>query len=391
MQLPNVYKYKNYKLLIIIPALLVLLSLYMLQRVPRGIDLKGGTLITLQTNQTFDENALQAKLQKELGLREISIKKLTTPFGTNVEIELEQNEKIAEAESNLRSFYSKLSETENLELEISTYESQLSSGNVTNRDVIVNKLNDARASLSKAEAELKGYAGVVLSDSEIFIGPIDRSNATTTNGLKNLVINSFSDAKQSYRNKILEILKSSIKFEGFAFKDVDPSLSEFFIERTTEVLGWSFVLTAIVVIVIFRSAIPSVAVLSGAIADIIIALGGMGLFQIPLTLPSIAALLMLIGFSLDTDILLTTRVLKRTGGTPQDRAYEAMKTGIMMAFVSIIGFSVLLILSFLTQISTYYYISSVAIFGLVGDIFATWCTNAVIVLWYVERKAGVMK
>jgi preprotein translocase subunit SecF len=95
---------------------------------------------------------------------------------------------------------------------------------------------------------------------------------------------------------------------------------------------------------------------------------------------------MLIGFSLDTDILLTTRVMTRTEGTPRERAYEAMKTGVMMAFVSIIGFSALFVLSLFTQISTYYQISAVAIFGLVGDIFATWCTNAVIVLWDVERK-----
>jgi preprotein translocase subunit SecF len=117
-------------------------------------------------------------------------------------------------------------------------------------------------------------------------------------------------------------------------------------------------------------------------------MGGMGLFQIPLTLPSVAALLMLIGFSLDTDILLTTRVTKRTEGNPAERAYGAMKTGIMMAGVSILGFSVLLILSIATQISTYYQISSVVIFGLIGDIVATWGINAVIILWYTERKSG---
>jgi preprotein translocase subunit SecF len=363
----------------------------MIPKIPRGIDLKGGTLITLQTNQSFNENELQAKLQKGLKLNDVSIKKVTTPIGTSVEIELEQNERIADAELNLRNFYSKLGEIEQFELEISTYQAQLNSENVTNKDVIAGKLKDAQASLSKAEVDLKGYANIVLSDSETFIGNIDRSNATTTKGLQNLVINSFSDAKQSYRNKISEIIRSSIRFESFAFQDVNPSLSEFFVQKTEEVVIWSFVLTAIVVIAIFRSFIPSVAVLAGALADITIALGGMGLFQIPLTLSSIAALLMLIGFSLDTDILLTTKVLKRTGGTPKDRAYEAMKTGIMMAFVSIIGFSILLALSFFTQISTYYYISAVAIFGLVGDIFATWCTNAVILLWDVERRAGEKK
>ena len=101
---------------------------------------------------------------------------------------------------------------------------------------------------------------------------------------------------------------------------------------------------------------------------------------------------MLIGYSMDTDLLLTIRVMKRTEGVPEQRAYEAMKTGLMMTVAAIIGFSVLFVLALLTQISTYYEISAVAIFGLVGDVFATWCTNAVIILWEVERKAkGVRK
>jgi preprotein translocase subunit SecF len=84
--------------------------------------------------------------------------------------------------------------------------------------------------------------------------------------------------------------------------------------------------------------------------------------------------------------------MNRTEGTPRERAYGAMKTGVMMASVSILGFLTLFVLSLLTQISTYYEISSVIIFGLIADIFATWCTDAVIVLWYIERKAkGVHK
>jgi preprotein translocase subunit SecF len=47
-----------------------------------------------------------------------------------------------------------------------------------------------------------------------------------------------------------------------------------------------------------------------------------------------------------------------------------------------------LILSIVTQISTYYQIAAVVIFGLIADIAATWGTDAVIILWYTERKSG---
>ena len=140
----------------------------------------------------------------------------------------------------------------------------------------------------------------------------------------------------------------------------------------------------------FRSIVPSIAVLTGALSDVTIAMGAMGLFGIPLTLQSFAALLMLIGFSLDTDILLTTRMLKRKGN-PRDNAYDAMKTGMTMSVMAIVAFSALFILAMLTHISTYYEISAVAIAGLVGDVFATWGINGVIVLYFTEKKQAKEK
>ena len=56
---------------------------------------------------------------------------------------------------------------------------------------------------------------------------------------------------------------------------------------------------------IFRDFVPSIAVITVALSDIIIAIGGMSLFGIPLSVASVGAILMLIGYSVDTDILLT--------------------------------------------------------------------------------------
>jgi len=52
----------------------------------------------------------------------------------------------------------------------------------------------------------------------------------------------------------------------------------------------------------------------------------------------------------------------------------------MMAFL------VLFAVSMITHIEVYYEISAVALAGLVGDVFATWGLNAVIVLWHTERQ-----
>ncbi|MCX6777186.1 MAG: hypothetical protein NTY73_04445 [Candidatus Micrarchaeota archaeon] len=389
MEIPNIYKSKNYKLLIIIPALLILVSLYFIPKIPTGLDLRGGTLLTISTNSSFDENALQDSLTRELGVRDVSINNVQGPLGRTVEVEIEQNERIAAGEKDMRGFYASVETVNGLEYDISRFTADLERTNITQaeKDEDQRSLNDAQAKLPASRQEMYSLADSVIADYEFFVGKVDRSNATDTTTLESLLANTSINAKQKYQDKILSVIKSHMTVEQFSLQDVSPSLSEFFVSKTQEVVLYSFVLAAIVVVIIFRSLIPSAAVIAGALTDIIIALGGMGLFQIPLSLQSIAALLMLIGFSLDTDILLTTRVMKRTEGTPRERAYEAMKTGVMMTLVSIIGFSVLFMLSLATQISTYYQISAVAICGLVGDISATWCTNAVIILWYVERTA----
>jgi preprotein translocase subunit SecF len=79
------------------------------------------------------------------------------------------------------------------------------------------------------------------------------------------------------------------------------------------------------------------------------------------------------------------RVLKRKGDL-REKAYDAMKTGLTMSIMAIVAFATLFILAYLTHIRTYYEISAVALAGLVGDMFATWGINGVMILWYSERK-----
>ena len=63
-----------------------------------------------------------------------------------------------------------------------------------------------------------------------------------------------------------------------------------------------------------------------------------------------------------------------------------MKTGLTMSVMAIVAFGALFILATMTHISTYYEISAVALAGLVGDMFATWGINGVMILYYAERR-----
>jgi preprotein translocase subunit SecF len=145
-------------------------------------------------------------------------------------------------------------------------------------------------------------------------------------------------------------------------------------------------LMAITVYIMFRDVYPTVTILIGVLFDVLFALGAMGLLGIPLSLASIAAILMLVGYSVDTNILLTIRVLKRGFNNPRDSAHDAMKTGLMLTFTGILSFLALFMVSQITNIATYQTISLVVLFGLFGDLFATWLLNAVLIL---HRAEGV--
>ncbi len=159
----------------------------------------------------------------------------------------------------------------------------------------------------------------------------------------------------------------------------------------------SFIGMAIVVFIVFRTFVPSIAVVISAFADIAFAAAMMDVFGIALSLGTVAALLMLIGYSVDTDILLTTRLLKRKGELG-DKIKGAMKTGMTMTLTTLAALVALFtvssgsyLLSTFTRIDIIRDISIVLIFGLIADIINTWMTNVGILKWYIEKEGKTEK
>ncbi len=95
---------------------------------------------------------------------------------------------------------------------------------------------------------------------------------------------------------------------------------------------------------------------------------------------------MLIGYSIDTELLSAIRILKRSEGTPSERAIGTMKTGVTMTSAAIISFTTLFIIAYIVFIPTYIEIAGVVIFGLIADVFTTWFGNSIMILWYKERR-----
>lgn len=178
---------------------------------------------------------------------------------------------------------------------------------------------------------------------------------------------------------------------SYTEKQIGSVLSSKFWEEGMKAVGFAFIFMAIVVYAIFRKPVPSGAVILAAASDMAIAVGGMSLFNIPISTATIAALLMLVGYSVDTDIMLTTRVLKRRSGTLDERIAGAMKTGITMSLTTIFAMAVLyLVVTFVVPAADVLAnIAAVLLIGLIGDLMLTWMTNAGILKYYMsEYKKG---
>jgi preprotein translocase subunit SecF len=174
----------------------------------------------------------------------------------------------------------------------------------------------------------------------------------------------------------------------YSQKQIGASLSAQFWRDGLTAVGFAFAFMAIVVWMIFRTPIPSTAVVLAAVSDIVLAVAGMSLFNIPVSTATVAALLMLLGYSVDTDIMLTTKVLKRRKGTLEERIKESMKTGITMSMTTILAMFVLymVVVYVVPAADILKNISAVILFGLIADLMTTWMTNVGILRYYVESK-----
>jgi len=171
---------------------------------------------------------------------------------------------------------------------------------------------------------------------------------------------------------------SSTEFTGTA-------LSKGFFRQLLIAVLLAFVFMALVVFIIFRNFVPSAAIIISAFADIFMTLTFLNILGIQMSTAGIMALLMLIGYSVDTDVLLTNRVLKRKEGTLNSRIYSAFSTGITMTLTSLLAvIAALLVVSSFSAILTK--IFTVLIIGLCFDLLNTWITNVSILKWYVVNK-----
>lgn len=186
-------------------------------------------------------------------------------------------------------------------------------------------------------------------------------------------------------------IKEVNEFINTNYPDADVSIqqvgsnigSSFFKEMITAII-FAFILMSIVVFFTFKKPIPSLAVILSVLFDIVLTIAVVNILGIKISPAGIAAFLMIIGYSVDTDILLTTRVLKRKEGSVWERSTSAFKTGIMMTTTAIAALIVGLLVTNSLVIKEMF---TILLTALIFDIIATWVMNTSLLLWYLDKNA----
>jgi preprotein translocase subunit SecF len=138
---------------------------------------------------------------------------------------------------------------------------------------------------------------------------------------------------------------------------------------------------SVLVFLMFRTFVPSVAVVVSAFSDIVIPVALMNVLGIELTLGTVAALLMIIGYSVDSDILLNNHILRRSGDF-YESTYRAMRTGVTMTLTSLSAMAVMAVVASLFGIQLLSAIGLILVFGLATDLMNTYMLNLSLLRWY---------
>jgi preprotein translocase subunit SecF len=177
--------------------------------------------------------------------------------------------------------------------------------------------------------------------------------------------------------------RTNAQREDVSTETIGSSLGDAFFKQTIIAIIVAFIFMGIVVFIYFKSLVPSALTILSALSDIIITLAIINTLEINIGTAGIAAFLMLIGYSVDANIVLNMRTLKGTTGTIPERIRSAFGTGMTMSVTTIVAITVAFIIAESPVLKE---IMLIMIIGLIVDILNTWIQNAGLLRWYLEKK-----
>lgn len=258
---------------------------------------------------------------------------------------------------------------------------------VASSAVLVNNLL-SKGSVLDRDVELSGgkmiTASVVSADLISLAKELPYASIHLASGqTKSLIVNIPLDINES---DVIAVMRKHADIVGEpSIRTVGPVLGTIFFQQAMFALAAAFVMMVVIVFLLFRSFMPSFIVVLAATTDIVVSLAVLHFLGVKLSLAVLAAILTVIGYSVDTDILLTSEMLKSGSRNVKENINKAMKTGLTMTGTTLVA---LLAIYFFSGSVVLQQIAFVLMIGLIVDVPATWWTNAGLLRWYFEKRVN---
>jgi len=183
---------------------------------------------------------------------------------------------------------------------------------------------------------------------------------------------------------VIDVVRDlGVEVTDFSEETIGPALGNIFFEQVRNTLIVAFVLMSLIVFVIYRNLVSSFGIVFASLANILTTLAFTSLLGIELSFAGFAGLLMLIAFTVDTNIVLTSKVMAHGTEGFTARYRKALVTGVtLIATITATMFIVL----FLSTSKLLVNIAEVLVIGFVSDLVFTWILNAGLLEIYFKRK-----
>ncbi len=185
------------------------------------------------------------------------------------------------------------------------------------------------------------------------------------------------------KDELLSLVDEVFPGKDRDVRSVGPAMGESFMQGAKLAVVLAFLLMGAILALIFRQPIVAITVILSGALNVFEAAAYMTLFGVKLAPHTIGALLMLMGWSVDSEVLFDSKIFKHYEGDAKTRALSAMKTAMTMS-ASI--FASLAALYFFSTSSLIKDMALVIMLGSFFDIINTWFQSLSMVLWYAEAK-----
>ncbi len=351
----------SHKKLMVLPVTTAVLMSFLIavNGIPQGLDFAGGSWVEITLEGGVEDGVIDAI---ENDLKQLGAENLDVYAGAELGSEV---------------YKITISTTKVLDRDDTRALLEKYLGNLRDNDIAEVKVE------SEPEPDVRDRIRDRLKGSDV---SFDRDNSTLIVTAMDIDADELERALDLYMEDSTSVY---LKEKNYRMESIGKTLGDKFWEQGMYAVLFAYLLIIAVIFFVFRDFIPSMAIILAASFDAVFALGGMSIFNLLLEPAALVSLLMLIGYSVDSDILLTTRVLKTSKGTVNERIDSAMKTGLTMTGTTMGAMLIiLLVTNTFIKIPALPNIAIVLLMGLVADLVNTWFLNAGILKWYVEERGG---